>query len=150
MNLTEEPEIVQWPVSHHVFLERVGPFMKTARQAWQDLHQLEFLISERNEIVGAMALYKMPNIYRAGYGLANAPEVLPKGLQYEELPGGKYSRFELTGSYSNLPQASGRVWEIVWRKNMFVRSDFTIENYANDPRATPEEKLITEILIPTA
>ncbi|MGA9669209.1 MAG: hypothetical protein WBQ94_08375, partial [Terracidiphilus sp.] len=77
MNLTEEPEIVDWPGSHYVFLERIGPFMKTAHQAWQDLHQLEFLISERNKIVGAMALYKMPNVYRAGYVLANPPKALP-------------------------------------------------------------------------
>lgn len=150
MNLSEEPEIVEWPVSHYVFLERIGPFMKTALQAWQDLHQLEFLISERNKIVGAMALYKMPNVYRAGYVLAAVPGGLPKEVQYEEFQGGKYSRFVLTGSYSNLPQASGRVWEIVSRKNMFVRDDFAIENYANDPKTTPEEKLITEILIPTA
>jgi effector-binding domain-containing protein len=150
MTLTEEPEIVQWPETHYVFLEKIGPFMKTAQQAWQELHKLEFLISERNKIVGAMALYKMPDVYRAGYVLAAAPEGLPNELQYEQFPGGTYSRFVLTGSYSQLPQASGRVWEIVSRKNMFVRSDFAIENYANDPKSTPEEKLITEILVPTA
>jgi DNA gyrase inhibitor GyrI len=31
-----------------------------------------------------------------------------------------------------------------------VRDDFFIENYANDPRTTPEAELITQILIPTA
>jgi len=31
-----------------------------------------------------------------------------------------------------------------------VRPDFAIENYANDPNVTPAEKLISEILIPTA
>jgi effector-binding domain-containing protein len=30
-----------------------------------------------------------------------------------------------------------------------VRDDFAIENYMNDPRATPEDQLITHILIPT-
>ncbi|MGA2216698.1 MAG: GyrI-like domain-containing protein [Terracidiphilus sp.] len=150
MNLTEEPEIVQRPESHYVFIERTGPFMKIAPQAWQELHQLKFLISERNKVVGAMALYKMPNIYRAGFVLAGAPEGLPKEVQYERFEGGQYSRFVLTGPYSDLPQASGRVWEIVSRRNMFVRDEFAIENYANDPMNTPEDKLITEILIPTA
>jgi effector-binding domain-containing protein len=150
MNLTEEPEIVQWPLTHYVFIERTGPFMKIAPQAWQELHQLKFLISERNKIVGAMALYKMPNVYRAGFVLAAAAEGLPKEVRYEEIPGGQYSRFVLTGPYSNLPQASGRVWEIVSRRSLFVRDDFAIENYVNDPMSTPEDKLITEILVPTA
>ena len=44
MNLTLEPEIVQWPPTHYVFLEKTGPFMQTAFQAWQELHQLESLI----------------------------------------------------------------------------------------------------------
>ncbi|MGD0893436.1 MAG: GyrI-like domain-containing protein [Terracidiphilus sp.] len=150
MNLTLEPEIVQWPTTHYVFIEKAGPFMQTARQAWQELHQLEFLISAHNQITGAMALYKMkPDTYRAGYILAATPASLPCELRYEQFAGGKYSKFVLTGSYSNLPQASGRVWEQVSKSNWMVRSDFAIENYANDPKSTPEDELITEILIPT-
>jgi DNA gyrase inhibitor GyrI len=64
--------------------------------------------------------------------------------------GGKYSRFVLTGAYSHLPEASGRVWSIVAEKQIQVRDDFAVENYLSDPKTTPEEKLITEILIPTA
>jgi len=48
-----------------------------------------------------------------------------------------------------LPEASGRVFEMVEEKKIQMRDDFCIENYANDPRTTPEEQLITEILIPT-
>jgi effector-binding domain-containing protein len=55
----------------------------------------------------------------------------------------------LTGSYSNLPQASGRVFEIVSEKKIKLRDDYCIEHYVNDPRTTPEEQLVTEILIPT-
>ena len=57
-------------------------------------------------------------------------------------------KFVLTGSYSNLPQASGRVFEIVAEKKIQLRDDFCIENYTNDPRTTPEDKLVTEILLP--
>jgi DNA gyrase inhibitor GyrI len=151
MNLTETPEIVHWPPTHYVFLEKIGPFMRTAYQAWQELHKLEPVISAHNQITGAMALYKMkPDTYRAGYILAAPPVSLPCELSYELFAGGKYSKFVLTGSYSNLPQASGRVWEIVSRTNTMVRPDFAIEHYANDPKTTPEDNLITEILIPTA
>jgi len=150
MNLTQEPEIVTWPETDYVFIEKVGPFQNVAPQAWQSLHQLVSGIAEHNKITGYMSLYKVqPKIYRAGVSLAAAPVKLPAGLEYAKFKGGKYSRFVLTGPYSNLPQASGRVFEIVSEKKIQVRDDFCIENYVTDPRTTPEEQLVTEILIPT-
>jgi effector-binding domain-containing protein len=35
-------------------------------------------------------------------------------------------------------------------KQIHLRDDFAIENYTNDPKTTPEEQLVTEILVPTA
>jgi effector-binding domain-containing protein len=150
MDLTEEPEIVTWPETHYVFLEKIGPFRNTAPQAWQTVHQLVSGISEHSKITGYLSLYKVqPKIYRAGVSVAAEPVKLPAGLEYAKFKGGKYSRFVLTGSYSNLPQASGRVFEIVAEKKIKVRDDFCIENYVTDPRTTPEDQLVTEILIPT-
>jgi DNA gyrase inhibitor GyrI len=151
MNLTEEPEIVDWPETHYVFVEKIGPFMKTAPDAWQTAHGVAPLLKENNQVTGYMSLYKTnPNVYRAGFALAAVPVKLPPELRYEKFAGGKYSKFVLTGPYSNLPQASGRVWEIVSKSDIMVRPDFAIENYANNPKETPEDKLITEILVPTA
>ncbi len=151
MNLSEEPQIVNWPATHYVFVERAGPFMKTAPEAWQAAYSLRALLEEQNQISGHMSLYRMgPNVYRAGFKLAAEPVNLPQGLKYELFEGGVYSRFVLAGPYSDLPAATGRVFEIVSKKNLMLRSDFCIENYANDPRTTSEEQLITEILIPTA
>jgi DNA gyrase inhibitor GyrI len=149
MNLTEVPEIVQWPATHFVFVEKIGPFMKTAWEAWQTALNLVPTLAEHNRITGRMSLYKMPDTYRAGFALDAPPVDPPSGLAYEKFPGGRYSRFVLTGPYSNLPQASGRVFEYVSKNDMALRSDFCIEHYVNDPRTTPEEKLITEILLPT-
>ena len=151
MQLTQEPEIITWPEMHYVFIEKIGPFLEIAPQAWQTLHQLTPEISKHNEITGYMSLYKIeePKIYRAGVALAAAPTDLPKGLAYEIYKGGKYSRFVLTGPYSNLPEACGRVSEIVSETNIQVRADYFIENYVTDPRTTPEQDLITEILVPT-
>ena len=151
MNLTTEPEIVNQPKAHYVFLEKVGPFSNTAFQAWQDMHRLEPAISKHNRIDGAMALYKIgPQIYRAGFLLAAAPQQLPPDVQYVEFGGGKYSRFVLTGSYANLPEASGQVWSIVADKQIPLRDDFAIERYMNDPKTTSEDRLATESLVPTA
>jgi DNA gyrase inhibitor GyrI len=97
-----------------------------------------------------MSFYKVaPKIYRAGVSVAAAPKDLLDGLRYEKFKGGKYSRFVLTGPYSNLPEASGQVSQIVSARKIQVRDDYCIENYVNDPRTTPEEELVTEILVPT-
>ncbi len=150
MNLTEEPEIVTWPETHYVFVEKVGPFMVTAPAAWQAAHTYLPALTEHNRITGYMSLYKMgPNTYRAGFAIGAPPEELPPGLEYQKFAGGKYSRFTLTGPYSNLPQASRRVFEVVSEKQIELRADFCIENYLTDPRVTPEDQLLTEILVPT-
>jgi effector-binding domain-containing protein len=150
MNLTQEPEIVTWPETHYVFIEKVGPFMNTAPEAWQEVHKLVPEIAEHNEINGYMSLYKMgPKVYRAGVSVAAPPKEVPDGLKYVKFPGGKYSRFVLTGPYSELPEASGRAWQLVAEKNVPLRDDYNIENYVTDPRETPADQLITQILFPT-
>lgn len=150
MNLNEHPEIVNWPEMHYVFVERVGPFMENAPAAWQQVHTLVAAVSENNRITGGMALYKMgPKIYRAGFSIAAPPVKLPESIRYEKFHGGKYLSFELTGPYSDLPEASGRAWAIVGEKKIELRDDFAIENYLNDPKSTPPEQLITHIMIPT-
>jgi effector-binding domain-containing protein len=150
IKLTQEPETVTWRETHYVFIEKIGPFQDTAPKAWQELHPLVPAISEHNEIKGYMSLYKVgPKLYRAGVSLAAEPKNLPGTLTYEKFKGGKYSRFVLTGSYAKLPEASGRVFEIVSEKKIQVRDDYYIENYVNDPRTTPEDELVTAILVPT-
>ena len=151
MKLTEVPEIVHWPESHYVFIERIGPFMNTAPAAWGEMHRLAPEIHKNNQVTGYTSFYKIaPQVYRAGLTLADAPRHLPPGVRYEKFPGGKYSRFTLTGPYANLPEASGRVVAIVDERKIKVREDFWIENYANDPRTTPEDELITQIHVPTS
>ena len=67
MNLTEEPEIVNWPETHYVFIEKIGPIMNNAPQAWQELHRNVAAIAEKNQIGQFFSLYKMgPDAYRAG------------------------------------------------------------------------------------
>ncbi|HET6217672.1 MAG TPA: GyrI-like domain-containing protein [Acidobacteriaceae bacterium] len=150
MNLTEVPESVSWPATHYAFVEKIGPFQTNAPQAWQALHQFVAGIAEHNQITGYMSLYKIGSkVYRAGVSLAAPSVKLPPEVSYMEFSGGKYSRFVLTGPYSDLARASGRVVEIISETRLPLRDDYFIENYVNDPRKTPEDQLITEILIPT-
>lgn len=149
MPLNEIPETVQWPETHYIYLEKVGPFMQTAPAAWGEVHKLIPAIAEHNQITGYMSLYKTgPQVYRAGVAVSAPPASLPEGLQYEKFHGGKYSRFTLTGSYMQLGPASGRAFELASQLALPLRDDFNIENYTNDPRTTPEDQLVTEILFP--
>lgn len=151
MQLTLEPEMVQWAGTHYVFVEKQGPFQTTAPQAWTELHKLASAIAEHNEITGYMSLYKMDaQIYRAGVSVAEKPEQLPPGVAYEKFAGGKYARFVLGGSYAQLGPATGRVVEAVNKRGLPLRDDWHIEHYVNDPRVTPEDQLITHILFPAA
>ena len=88
MQLTLEPEMVQWAGTHYVFVEKQGPFQTTAPQAWTELHKLASAIAEHNEITGYVSLYKMDaQIYRAGVSVAEKPEQLPPGVAYEKFAG---------------------------------------------------------------
>lgn len=150
MNLTEVPEIILWPETYYVFVEKVGSFMTNAPAAWGDAHGLVPELQKHNRIKGYMSLYKVQTgVYRAGFALEAPSSELPAGLTYELFPGGKYSKFTLTGPYSQLGPASGRVWELVKSLPVDLRDDFAIENYVNDPRTTPVDELVTEILVPT-
>ncbi len=150
VNLTRTPETVQWPEMHYVFLEKIGPFPVNAPLAWNELHKLLPAIEQQNTIVKYFSLYKVaPQIYRAGVALAAKPSSLPEALAYEKFHGGKYAKFTLTGAYSQLPKASALAFQIVSDSKLPLRDDYNIENYVTDPRGTPEDKLITEIMFPT-
>jgi predicted transcriptional regulator YdeE len=150
LNLTTEPETVDFPATHFVFLERVGNIPANAPQAWQIVQKLAPALMAHNQITGAAALYKpSKGIYRAGFMLSAAPVHLPAELSYEKLTGGKYARFTLTGPFDQLPEANTRTWGIVKEKKITLRDDFNIEQYLTDPSTTPADQNVTAILFPT-
>jgi predicted transcriptional regulator YdeE len=150
MSLNEEAEIVTWPETHYAYVEAEGPFQQIAPQSWQRMHALVPALRERYAITGFMSLYKMnPMVYCAGVSLTEAPGELPQGLQYMKFSGGAYICFVLNGPYAQLPKASGRAWQIVGERKLPVRDGWAIENYVNNLALVSEEKLITEILVPT-
>jgi effector-binding domain-containing protein len=151
MKLTETAEIVTWPETHYVFLERTGSIPKNAPLTWQEFHQLLPQLKSTAAVTGFLSLYKMePPVYRAGAAVPAKPAQVPGNLRYERFKGGKYARFVLTGPYSHLGQATARVVEIVSEKKLRLRDDYHIEHYVNDPATTSEEELVTEILFPVA
>ena len=149
LNLTTNPEMVEWPETHYVFIEKVGPFQTNAPQAWNAMHPLVPEIAKNNQVTGYMSLYDMEKqIYRAGVSIGAESKQLPAGVQYERFAGGRYAKFVLTGPFSQLGEATGRTVERVRELKLPLRKAFNIENYVDDPRVTPEDRLRTEILFP--
>src|SRR2546422_10720802 len=107
MRLTEKPEIVTWPETHYLHIEKTGPFQDTAGPAWKTLHQLVPKILERNKITGYMSLYKIAPamIYRAGVAETATPTEIPSVLQDIKVQGRNQSPFVLNGPHSTLPEA---------------------------------------------
>jgi DNA gyrase inhibitor GyrI len=150
MNLTSEPDTIFWTPTPYIYLEKIGPFQETAMAAWKELTAFIPALEPYNDINKYFSLYKTKptQVYRAAVGVSDPPLDLPKGLAYGLFGGGNYLRFVLTGSYSQLPQACGRVFEMVAARKIPLRDDYCIEHYVNSPKTTPEDKLITEILLP--
>lgn len=150
MNLTENPEKIVFPESHYLFVEKIGPFMETAKVVWETAGKAAPEIGKKSKIIGAFSLYKMKPemLYRAGFSLADKPADIPAGMKYEKFSGGNYLKYTLKGPYSQLPEASGRVHDLIKDNKIEMREGFFIENYVNDPASTPEADLITEILVP--
>jgi TetR/AcrR family transcriptional regulator, transcriptional repressor for nem operon len=150
IQLTAEPEMVQRQAMHYVFIEKTGDIPTIAAETWHEAERFAPMLAASGQIAGACALYKCgPDIYRAGYLLAAPPANLPEGLRYEEIPAGKYAKFVLRGPYSQLPEATSKAFQIVAEKHVPVRDGFNVENYVTDPRTTPQEESLTEILFPT-
>ncbi len=151
INLTETPEFVDWPELHYVFVEQGGPFFESAPACWGTLHKnLPALLGREDvKVERYFSAYTVdPFLYRAGVSIAEKVEGLPEAYTCTRLPGGKYAKFVLTGPYSNLPQACGRVEQLVKELSLDVRAGYNIEHYTKDPRTTPEDELVTELLVP--
>ena len=139
MNFTHWPEPIEFPPTHYLFLEKIGPFMETAPAAWKTVIDRVPEIEKGAHVTGAMSVYHVGRKqYRAGMVLTGKPESVPQGLQYELFGGGKYFGYLMKGSYQNMPKACGMAFEQFAASGRRQRDDFCIEYYLNSPKLTPE------------
>jgi AraC-like DNA-binding protein/effector-binding domain-containing protein len=156
LNLSAKHEIVTRPALHYVFLEKTGPFGEIAPSTWEDFFRLLGDQVRPDEIRGVLGMSGIDKnkkgedamSYQAGFAVATKPADIPKGLQYRKIDAGKYARFLLTGPYSQISPAFSQVFRALSENSVALREDYCVENYLNDPRNTPEEQLLTEILVP--
>jgi AraC family transcriptional regulator len=156
VNLTAKYEIVNRPVTHYVFLQKHGPFAEIAPPTWNEMFPLVFGQIEQEKIVEFLGLSTIDKakmgeeamVYEAGVALKSPPDKSLKGIQYKKIKAGKYARFLLTGPYPQIWVAFNQIFKTLAENKVNLRQEFCIENYLNDPKETPEDKLLTELLIP--
>jgi len=155
MNLSAEFETVSRPLTHYVFLEKHGPFAEVAPPLWNDLLPLLGKLDQQQvrEYLGLSGIDKNRTgedtmIYQAGVALAEEPKKLLDGMQHRAIKAGKYASFRLTGPYSHIWMAFDRIFKTLSEKRVTLRPEFCVENYLNDPRVTPEDRLQTQLLVP--
>lgn len=158
MPLNEDPQEIEWPTTHYIHVKKVGPFSQTAGECWGELHQnlqtVTEIFGQPQSFFSAYRL-KPTMVYIAGVGVdgeqvnESVKSLLPPGMDYVHLDGGKYLQFTLTGGYDQLPMACGRVFELVNARGIKVDNlRYYLEHYVNNPKTTATEDLITHICIP--
>jgi AraC family transcriptional regulator len=157
MNLTPDFQTVTRSLTYYVFLEKRGPFAEVAPPLWNELMPLLQSLEQKQirEYLGVSGIDKSrpgedAMVYQAGVSVVEEPKELPRGLARRAIKSGRYARFLLTGPYSQIWMAFDRIFKSLAEKNVELRPEFCIENYINDPRFTPEDKLQTELLVPVA
>lgn len=157
LNMKLVPETVIRPDMHYLYVEKTGgPFPDIAPPAWPEMLEKLGDSFNKGEIIEYLGLSTIDRskkgeeatIYQAGVSLLEDPTKKPKGLQYKKLKGGRYAKFLLRGAYIQLWPAFSEVFRTLSEGKINLREGFCIENYLNDPRITPEDALLTELLVP--
>lgn len=155
MVIEKEYEIVKREEALFLYLENKGSFQEVAPDLWEQLFPKAFSQVSSTKVKQCLGLSIVDDsktgedvlLYQAGLVFDKTVSSL-KGFKSKSIPKGKYAKFLLKGSYSNIAQAFSDGFKILAEKGIKIRDEFCIENYLNSPQDTPEEKLLTEILIP--
>ncbi len=156
MNLTTKPEFITRPSIHLLYVEKAGLFQEVAIPTWYELIPLVDQKLDREKITEYLGFNLMDMNtkdessmhYRAGVAMIEKPISIPKGLEYKHVAGGKYVKFVLTGPYPGIWPAFDKIFRILAENKIKLRDGECIEHYVSNPEITPEEELITELLVP--
>jgi DNA gyrase inhibitor GyrI len=150
------PEIITTAPLLLVYIEKTGPFMRSAPQAWKDFRALSKNKLDESLVTGKMSLSRIdPQVkgdaaytYQAAMVVSSEPARVPVGLDVRELGSAVYAKYTLVGSYGQLPAAYPLIFANLEDSGIERANDFCIEHYIGTSEGTPIEELVTEILIP--
>lgn len=142
------------PAAHFIYLEGRGDFAQAAGALWPAFWS-RFPAIGREAITQTLGLSGMEpgksgdeaKIYQAGVVLKSAL-TLPPGFRERTIPEGAYASFLLRGPYARIGVAIADAFQLLAERRVRLRPEFCIEHYLNNPAQVPEDKLLTEILLP--
>ncbi|MBX3016332.1 MAG: GyrI-like domain-containing protein [Bdellovibrionaceae bacterium] len=142
------------PATHVIFIEGRGDFPQTAGALWPAFWN-HFPAIGREAVTQTLGLSGMEpgksgdeaKIYQAGVVL-KSPMQLPPGFRERTIPEGQYASFLLRGTYAKIGTAFADAFQLLADRRVRLRPEFCIEHYLNSPAQVPEDKLLTEILLP--
>lgn len=148
MPLVEEYSEVNLPERHFLYITKAGAFSETASACWAQFGPVIPVLRENHHGLGNAAMFnKELNQYFAGiFASAEPLSDLPGEVSHMTFTGGKYLQFTLQGPYHELPQAWGRVFEILKEKEVMVRDGLFLEEYGDS--AIPEDERRTLLCVP--
>jgi len=87
-------------------------------------------------------------VYHAGLALRGAPSS-SGDVEILEVPGGRYARYRLHGPYEVIARAFPKLYGEWLPASGYAADDRpALELYRNNPYDTPEQELITDLLVP--
>lgn len=156
MNLTKKPELVTRNLMHLLYVEKSGIFKEVAMPTWFELIPIVDKKVDKSTITEYIGMSLMDAntqdeasmYYDAGVAVNQKPSIVPKGLKYKQVTGGKYAKFILVGPTSGVWAAFDNIYKILAEEKIQLRDGACIENYLSNPEIVPEHELVTELLVP--
>ncbi|MFG1593585.1 GyrI-like domain-containing protein [Halobacteriovorax sp. CON-3] len=152
INMEMKPEII---IRHKTVIygyeAQDASFKDAAQIAWQEFLQILSKVQEdlsQSEFLGVGDIINEECTYQAAISLpTNESAIIPK-LTRSEIPASKYAKFLLKGSYDGIWFAFDKAFKFINEGDYEIGDAPCLEVYLNDPSITPEDELMTEILIP--
>lgn len=156
VNLSQHAEVVERSWGKMLCVNVQGEFSKTAMNAWRtfwkevreqkiDMSNFTSILSFSHVDNGKKGAERYT--FLAGALVNKNIDNFTTPLEITDTGAGKYAKYILTGSYSQLSQAWPKAFQQA-QEAYTLRNCFSVERYANSPEENAEEDLITELYIP--
>ncbi|MNJ94897.1 Transposon Tn10 TetD protein [compost metagenome] len=156
LNLSEKPEVITRAKMEIFALKgQGGSFADIAPLVWQNF--LNILSQQKQDLSSSEYLglsyiesinQRDNHIYKVAISNPTGQSLSFKELEREVLPEQKYLKFDLKGSYRGVWPAFNQIFKYVSENSYELADGPCLENYLNDPSCTPEDELLTELLVP--
>lgn len=152
INMEMKPEVVSREETIvYGIAAKDSSFNDAAQIAWQEFLQVVPTLKEdlsQSEFLGVGEILNNNCSYMAAISIPTNKNPEIGKLVKQTIPAARYAKFLLKGSYEGIWYAFDKAFKFINESEFEIGEAPALELYLNDPSITPEEELLTEILIP--